>query len=76
MLYTVNLKVTEQESGLQKEVNINLDVSQYDNGFYIASNHALSNVVANGTAPVYAILEYLSAYIYGGTYRGETEAQA
>ena len=73
MVYDVSLTIKEEITGIGTDINIRLEVHQAESGLYIASNAQVSPICASGTAPRYAILEYLSCLFYSRTSQAEEQ---
>lgn len=71
MLFDVNLRIKEAITEIGTDINIRLEVEQAESGLYIASNPIESPLIASGTSPRYAILEYLAALFYNKTVEAE-----
>jgi hypothetical protein len=60
MMFDVDLKIKDVDTGIGTDVTIRLDVKQAESGLYIASCSSQSPLIVAGKTPRLAILEYLS----------------
>ncbi len=62
MIFDVSLKIKETTTDIGTDIATRVQVERAESGFYIASGVTGSPLIASGTSPQNAILEYLSSF--------------